>query len=93
VIRLYAQATIEEWEEAYMKILDASFEDYDDFCRKYGGTLYGNLVSIVADKISAFYEQLGFLLYRKLIDADMVFEMFSIARPWNKPPQKLISHA
>jgi len=84
VIRLYAQSTTDEWEHAYMKVLSAPFEDYEDFCRKYGGTLTENPVSIAVDKISAFYEQLGYLLYKKLIDPDMLFEMFSIGRPWNK---------
>ena len=84
VIRLYTQVTSDEWEKAYFKILSAPFEDYDDYCRKYGGSISENPVSLAADKVSAFYEELGYLLYRKLIDADMVFEMFSIARPWNK---------
>jgi len=84
VIRLYTHCTSDEWEEAYMRILNAHFEDYEDFSRKYGGLISENPVSIAAGKVSAFYEQLGYLLYRKLIDADMVFQLFSIARPWNK---------
>lgn len=84
VIKLYGQAMTSEWEEAYRKILNASFKDYDDFSEKYGGVLSENPVSIAADMISSFYDQLGYLLYRKLIDTDMAFEMFSIARAWNK---------
>ena len=41
-------------------------------------------MSLAFDIISVFYEQLGYLVHRKYIDADMVFDMFSIARPWNK---------
>jgi len=84
VIRLYGQAMTSEWEKAYRKILNAPFEDYDDFCEKYGGVLSENPVSIAADQINGFYDQLGYLLCRKLIDADMAFEMFSIARAWNR---------
>lgn len=81
VIRLYTHCTSDEWEEAYMRILNAHFENYDDSSTKYGGLVSENPVSIAADKVSAFYEQLGYLLYKKLIDADMVFQLFSIARP------------
>ena len=84
VIGLYSQVTSKEWEEAYTKVLTTEFKDYDDFADKYGSLISSKPIPMALDRVCRFYEQLGILLHKKLIDIDLVYNLFSVTRPWTK---------
>ena len=83
VMRLYSTFGSREHMEAYRGTMTMEFKDYDEFIKKYpSGTLENTMVSTVC----AFYEGVGVLLHRKLIDIDLVDDLFStpIIQIWEK---------
>jgi hypothetical protein len=70
--------------EAYVDIVDAEFEDYDDFVKKYGKFISKNQVPSSFMKMGNFYEQIGVLLRNKLIDASLVDQLFPVSTTWEK---------
>ena len=70
------------------RLLFASdFKDYNDFIERYGDidTSENEVVNAFI-QISGWYESLGFLYYRKLIDRKMFCELFTIMpiKDWEK---------
>ena len=83
VMRLYSTFGSKEHMEAYRGIMSMEIRDYDEFIKKYpSGTIESTMVYIV----SAFYEGVGVLLHRKLVDIDLVDDLFStpIIQIWEK---------
>jgi len=70
VMRLYSTFDSMEFLEAWRKVYFTEFKDYDDFLKKLEGKRE------VAMKVFRFYEQVGVLLRRKLIDIDLVDDLF-----------------
>lgn len=70
VMRLYSTFDSMEFLQAWRKIYFTEFKNYDDFLRKLGGKREA------AMKVFRFYEQVGVLLRRKLIDIDLVDDLF-----------------
>ena len=69
----------------YEVIFTYTWEDYDDYWRKYGAG--GDILAFSKlNSVSAFYEGIGVLLKRKLIDISMVNELLysSITITWDK---------
>jgi len=77
VIRLYSTYASLEFQEAWHKIYFTEFKDYDDFVEKFGGKRRPVLL---------FYEEVGVLLHRKLIDIGLVDDLLgtSIRPIWEK---------
>ena len=69
VMRLYSTFDSLEFLEAWNRIFFAEDGDYDAFLKKLGGKRH--IVSFVA----MFYEEVGVLLHKKLIDIDLVDEL------------------
>ena len=83
VMRLYSTFGSREHTEAYHRIVAMEFKDYDEFTQKYpSGTLETTMVGTVC----AFYEGIGVLLHRKLIDIGLIDDLFStpIIEVWEK---------
>jgi hypothetical protein len=70
VMRLYSTFDSMEFLEAWRKVYFTEYTDYDDFLKKLKGKRE------VAMKVFRFYEQVGVLLRRKLIDIDLVDDLF-----------------
>ena len=70
--------------EAYVDIVDAEFEDYDDFVKKYGKFISKNQVPSSFMMMGNFYEQIGVLLRNRLIDASLVDQLFPVSTTWEK---------
>jgi len=77
VIRLYSTFASQKFMEAWHKIYLTEFKDYDDFGKKLGGKRWPVLL---------FYEEVGVLLHRKLIDIGLVDDLLgnSIRQIWEK---------
>ena len=78
VMRLYSTFGSRELQEAWLKSRIWEFEDYSDFMRKYDRkTKIGMETWVSLNSVASFYEGIGILLYRKLIDIKLVDDLFS----------------
>ena len=68
VMRLHSRFGARESMDAWEKIRTREFDDYNEYMKKYG-------LSDVAI-VGSFFEGIGVLLHRRLIDIDLVGELF-----------------
>jgi hypothetical protein len=76
------KVTINEIADALKKIMTLEFKDYKEYLEKYGDALSNKALHT----ISGYYDALGFLLYRQLIDIDTIEYLLSgsTAGVWEK---------
>ena len=77
VIRLYSTMGARGFQEAWDRFMKGEIKDLDDFERKY---------SVEGYEIGIFFEGVGVLLHRKLIDIGLVDDLFSapVKMTWEK---------
>jgi len=77
VMRLYSTFGSKEFLEDWQKVMGNEYENYNDFVNKYGSW---------TPQVGLFFEGLGVLLRRKLIDISLVDDLFTggINMLWNK---------
>jgi len=85
VIRLYSTYGSREFQEAWVETLRLEFKDYHDYLKKYGATSEKPVYTSV-NMVAAFFEGIGILLQRKLIDIALVDDLSSsdIILTWHK---------
>ena len=85
VMRLDATFGSKEFQEAWVETLRMEFKDYEDYLRKYGATS-GKPAYVSVNMVANFFEGLGILLRRKLIDIALVDDLFSsdVIITWHK---------
>ena len=85
VMRLYSNFGSMEFQEAWVETLRLEFNDYKDYLRKHGATSE-KPAYVSVNMVAAFYEGIGILLHRKLIDIGLVDDLFSsdIIITWQK---------
>jgi len=71
VMRLYSTFGSKELQEAYFAVRTLEFKDYDDFMKKY---VVSQAVQIA--QVCMFFEGVGVLLQRKLLDIGLVSDLF-----------------
>jgi hypothetical protein len=84
VMRLYATFGSTQFQnEGYQKVVIIEFEDFADYRKKYAADIG---VRSAVYSVSIFFEGLGVLVRRKLIDMDLVDDLFSapILQTWEK---------
>ena len=83
VMRLYSEYGSKEYVEAYPYFFLPTFEfkDYEDFKNKYmeSSKWWGTPAYVSYMMYCYFFERVGILLHRKLIDIKLVDDLFSIA--------------
>jgi hypothetical protein len=84
VMRLYSTYYSKEFTEALTRYLTADFRNYDDFVEKYGPIPSENPVQIAFQMVSTFFEGVGELLHKKLIDIELVEDLFAVELYWTK---------
>ncbi len=77
VIRLYSSFGSKESTEAVTKILSLDFEDFNDFVKKYGSWRSRKPVHTAIIMVSNFFNEVGILLHRKLVDIGLVEDLFT----------------
>jgi hypothetical protein len=79
VVRLYSIYGSKEFQEAWATVREFEFKDYDDFMKKYGW-------SAAMSEVGLFFEGVGVLLHKKLVDISMVDDLFTgpIKMTWEK---------
>ena len=83
VMKLYSQFNSLEFQKLWERILSRDAENYDDYHRKYG--------SAEVTAVGMFFEGIGILLKRKLIDIDLVDDMFTTPIKWTWEKMKDIT--
>ena len=80
LLRLYATFDTLEFQEAFHHLYWAEFRDYDTFVEHVKGQRH------VGTYVATFYDQVGALLRRKLIDYDLVDDLLgnSAIQLWEK---------
>jgi hypothetical protein len=83
VMRLYATFGSTEFQMAYLKMMGIESEDYADYVKKYGADIE---VRTALNSVGMFFEGIGVLAKRKLINMDLVDDLFStnILHAWEK---------
>jgi len=84
VIRLHHTWISKEYREAWTRMLTLEFENYNDFVKKHGPITSGKLASVAILMVAGFYESVGVLLHRKLIDIGLVSDLFPVRMSWEK---------
>ena len=80
LLRLYATFDTLEFQEAFHRLYWADLRDYDTFVEQVDGERH------VGTYVATFYDQVGALLRRKLIDYDLVDDLLgnSAIQLWEK---------
>ena len=87
VMRIYSNWSDDKFMEAYTTVLrKLEFESYDDYVKKYGSPLSGTPTNRRWATIGMYFEGIGVLLRRKLIDIGLVDDLLSgpITNVWQK---------
>ena len=70
VMRLYSTFGSKEFQDAWTRIESIEFKNYDEYVKKYGLADYA--------QCATFFEGIGVLLQKKLIDINLVDALFSV---------------
>ena len=70
VMKLYSQFNSLEFQKMWYEVLNREAKDHYDYIKKYGAT------EVTA--VGMFFEGIGILLKRKLIDIELVDDMFTM---------------
>jgi len=86
IMRVYSTLSTKELEEAWYRVLNLECKDYDDFVKKYGDIMSETPVNVAFSIIAYFFEGIGVLLHKKLVDVDLIDELMSesIIVTWEK---------
>jgi len=60
------------------------YKDYDEFIKKYGHPFTAGPVQSEFLMMGMFFEGIGILARRKLVDIGLVFELFGVGLFWEK---------
>jgi hypothetical protein len=89
IMRLYSTLGNKEFFESYTKFMLMEFEDYDDYRTKYAPSPTGlsEKPEVIAFwQVGTFYEEIGVLLYTRLVDIKLTARLFCnlIVYTWEK---------
>ena len=70
IMRLYSTFGSKEFTDAWTRIESTEFKNYDQYLKKYGSGDYA--------QCATFFEGIGVLLQKKLIDINLVDALFSV---------------
>jgi len=75
IMRLYSTFGGEEHQRAGKKVSKIDYKGYDDFVKKYGAPNSEEQIPMAIDKVLYFFEEVGVLLSKKLVDIDMIDQL------------------
>ena len=67
-----------ELQRARKKVLGITYEDYDDFVKKYGAPNSEEPVPVAIAQILYSFEEAGVLLSKKLVDVDLIDQLMGL---------------
>ena len=85
VVRLFSIYMTDEFRDALARVWNLQFKDYEEYEKKYGfmWSSEGPVPKAVS-KVDIFFNGVGVLVKRKLIDIELVDQMISVSRTWEK---------
>ncbi len=83
-MRLFTHINSDAFQDADMLLQYAEFSNYADFEKQYGPFSARKPIHKAVRIIAIYFEALGMLMYRKLIDEQMVWDTFQIKHRWEK---------
>jgi len=75
VMRLYSTYGSEDFGRAWSQVRKINYGGYDDFVKKYGAPDSEEPIPWALDKVLYFFEEVGVLLSKKLVDIDMIDQL------------------
>lgn len=84
IMRLYAMFMSKDIAKADAKVLALDVQDYHEFKEKYGPYLGEDPTAMAARIVAAFFEGLGILFSRNLIQIDLIYDLFSVEFRWRR---------
>ena len=85
VLRLYSTFSSEEFQITLAQIDNLKFQNTDDFLQKYGSKVNAEVWG-KWQSVAAFFEQVGVLLHRKLINISLVDDLLTtdVKQQWER---------
>ena len=86
IMRLYSTLSSKEFQEAWYKIWNLEFRDYNDFVKKYGSITAETPANIAFSVVFNFFDGIGVLFHKRLTNIDQIYDLFSewVAITWEK---------
>ena len=84
VMRLFASFSTKEFQEANSEVGSLRCEDYNDFVNKYGSFDSNKPIHIAISILAQFFEALGVLVHRNLVDIGLVMDLYTVSPRWEK---------
>jgi hypothetical protein len=86
VMGLYSTLSSKEFQEAWYKIWNLDFRDYNDFVKRYGSITAETPINIAFSVVFNFFDGIGVLLHKRLADIDQIYNLFSewVIVTWEK---------
>ena len=82
LMRLYSTGTNNEFMDAFWKVMSLQVKDYQDYVKQYGPlSKTDSPMNRAFYAIASYYELVGVLLYRKLIDLVTVYDVWGSSSP------------
>ena len=82
LMKLYQSSTNNEFMDAFWKVMSLQVKDYQDYVKQYGElSETDNPMNRAFFTTAAFYEMVGILLLRKLIDLVTVYDVWGSTNP------------
>ncbi len=75
VMRLYSTFASEDHRTAGKKVIWITYEDYDDFVKKYGAPSSEEPIPMAIDKVLYFFEEVGVLFSKNLVDINLIDQL------------------
>lgn len=77
-----------ELQQMFLKVFTLEYKDYDDFVKKYGPPTIETPVNMALLALGNYFEGVGTLLYRKLVEIDIVWDACGVNVPVLWPKMK-----
>ncbi|MHA2427056.1 MAG: DUF4760 domain-containing protein [Candidatus Hermodarchaeia archaeon] len=84
IMRLYDTFMSKEFQEADVKVITLKDQNYAEYKDKYGPYPGEHPMHIAFRSVAAFFEAIGILLQKRLIDIELVYEIFFVDQRWEK---------
>ena len=84
LMRMHLAFSSKEYCDAALKMFSTNYKDYDDFLKKYGHPFAQGPVQAEFLMLGVYFEGIGFLAKRKLIDMNLVSDLIPAAMYWEK---------
>jgi hypothetical protein len=85
IVRLFSTYMSDEFRDALAKVWNLKFENYEDYVKKYGFMWTSeDPVPKTVSKVCVFFNGIGVLVRRGLVDVDIVDDLLGTERTWQR---------